>query len=141
MFIDASAIVAILNKEPGWEELAKRLDASRKPVYFSAVARYEAVLGLARATSRTDRKPSAEMVKSAQALVDELLDEIEARNIAISAEIGEHAITAAAAFGKAVGHKADVNMGDCFAYACAKSHRLALLYKGNDFGHTDIEAA
>ncbi len=39
---------------------------------------------------------------------------------------------------EAVGHKADLNFGDCFAYACAKAHRLSLLYKGNDFSQTDL---
>ena len=32
-------------------------------------------------------------------------------------------------------------MGDCFAYACAKANRAALLFKGNDFTKTDIRAA
>ena len=39
------------------------------------------------------------------------------------------------------GHKAGLNLGDCFAYALAKSTGEALLFKGNDFGHTDITPA
>jgi ribonuclease VapC len=44
-------------------------------------------------------------------------------------------------FGKGSGHKADLNLGDCFAYALAKSTGEALLFKGNDFSHTDITPA
>ncbi|CAN5295645.1 hypothetical protein BH09PSE1_BH09PSE1_29370 [soil metagenome] len=38
-------------------------------------------------------------------------------------------------------HPAALNMGDCFAYACAKSLAVPLLYKGDDFAQTDVEAA
>src|ERR1035437_9777915 len=41
-------------------------------------------------------------------------------------------------FGKGSGHPAKLNFGDCFAYALAKSQREPLLFKGNDFTHTDI---
>lgn len=35
-------------------------------------------------------------------------------------------------------HPARLNMGDCFAYACAKTHDARLLYKGDDFSKTDL---
>ena len=35
-------------------------------------------------------------------------------------------------------HPASLNMGDCFAYACAKTNSARLLYKGNDFANTDL---
>jgi ribonuclease VapC len=35
-------------------------------------------------------------------------------------------------------HPARLNMGDCFAYACAKTNDARLLYKGDDFSHTDL---
>ncbi len=38
-------------------------------------------------------------------------------------------------------HKAGLNFGDCFAYALAKETGEPLLFKGRDFGHTDIERA
>jgi ribonuclease VapC len=44
-------------------------------------------------------------------------------------------------FGKGSGHKAGLNFGDCFAYALAKTAGEALLFKGDDFGHTDITRA
>jgi ribonuclease VapC len=44
-------------------------------------------------------------------------------------------------FGKGSGHKAHLNLGDCAAYALASSLDLPLLYKGNDFVHTDVRTA
>jgi uncharacterized protein with PIN domain len=43
--------------------------------------------------------------------------------------------------GTGSGHKAGLNFGDCFAYALAKTTGEALLFKGNDFGHTGITPA
>jgi len=45
---------------------------------------------------------------------------------------------AAWTYGKTVGHPAQLNFGDCYAYACAKAYRVGLLYKGNDFSETDL---
>ena len=42
-------------------------------------------------------------------------------------------------FGRGSKHPAQLNFGDCFAYALARSRGEPLLFKGNEFGHTDIE--
>jgi ribonuclease VapC len=44
-------------------------------------------------------------------------------------------------FGKGSGHKAQLNFGDCFAYALAKATGETLLFKGHDFSHTDVASA
>ena len=44
-------------------------------------------------------------------------------------------------FGKGSGHPARLNFGDCFSYALASVTGQPLLYKGDDFGHTDVVAA
>jgi ribonuclease VapC len=44
-------------------------------------------------------------------------------------------------FGKGTGHAAGLNYGDCFSYALARQSGEPLLFKGNDFTHTDLEAA
>jgi ribonuclease VapC len=44
-------------------------------------------------------------------------------------------------FGKGSGHRAGLNFGDVFSYALAKVRDLPLLYKGDDFTHTDIRSA
>jgi ribonuclease VapC len=49
--------------------------------------------------------------------------------------------TAYAHFGRGSGHAAGLNMGDCYSYALAKSLDLPLLFKGNDFIHTDVKSA
>lgn len=137
MFVDASAIVAILLGEPGAAELENRLAAATGPLAVSPLVRFEATLALARALSPAgaDR---ARRIGEAQALVDDFLREIAATEIPIDHLVGSAAIDAAARYGKAVSHPADLNFGDCFAYACAATRGLALLYKGEDFARTDL---
>ncbi|RWA64674.1 type II toxin-antitoxin system VapC family toxin [Mesorhizobium sp.] len=64
--------------------------------------------------------------------------EINAHNVAIDEDIGSRAIDASIRYGKAVGHPADLNLGDCFAYACAKALDVPLLYRDSDFVQTDL---
>lgn len=56
--------------------------------------------------------------------------------------VDEHQARAAslgyAAFGRATGHRADLNFGDCFSYALAKTSGEPLLFEGDDFNHTDL---
>ncbi|MEQ1549264.1 MAG: type II toxin-antitoxin system VapC family toxin [Chakrabartia sp.] len=44
-------------------------------------------------------------------------------------------------YGKGRGHPAQLNFGDLFSYALAKVRGVPLLFKGDDFGYTDIESA
>ena len=138
MFVDASAIVAILNEEADGEALNARLESHSGPFYVSALARFEASTGLARAKIR-GAKPTAEHLETAESLVDAFAEAIGAQDIDISPEIGRLALEACRRFGKSVGHPADLNFGDCFAYACAKAQGTGLLFKGDDFSRTDIE--
>ncbi len=141
MFLDASVIIALLAREADEKEITQSLSLATEQIYVSPMVRFEATLGLAQAKARMvvkDTKPYPEMLKRAQIAVDALLEDIGAQDIAISSDIGNLAIEAASRFGKAVGHKADLNFGDCFAYACAKKQKAKLLFKGNDFVHTDV---
>lgn len=137
MFVDASAIVAILLDEPGGAELEKRLAAAAGPLVVSSLVRFEATLALARALSPAvaDR---ARRIAEVRGLVDDFLSEIDAAETPIDPAVGAAAIDAAARYGKSVGHPADLNFGDCFAYACAATRGLALLYKGEEFARTDL---
>ena len=137
MFVDASAIVAILAREPGYEEIEKRLADARGTFLVSPLVKFEAATSLARAKSG-DRKPSPDMLRRAAAAVQAFSEDVAADEMPISAEIGHLALEASATFGKAVGHVADLNFGDCFAYACAKAASVPLLYKGYDFARTDL---
>ena len=129
MFVDSSAIVAILTAEEDADRLADRIDAAEAPV-TSAVAIFEAARGICRKHHAT--------VEEARDDVRAFLDAagIEVATIA-EAEAGA-ALLAFSRYGKGRGHPAQLNMGDCFAYAVARTRHVPLLYKGNDFSHTDI---
>ncbi|MEF0938738.1 type II toxin-antitoxin system VapC family toxin [Rhizobium sp. BR 362] len=139
MFIDASAIVAILGEEPGYEEIEKSLAKVDGDFYVSPLVKFEATLALARRkTAAPGQKPSLSLLLRAGQAVDAFIEDIGAQEIEISSDIGKAALEASAQYGKAVGHKADLNFGDCLTYACAKILNVGLLYKGNDFALTDI---
>lgn len=139
MFVDASVIVAILNGEPGHEEFEKRFEEGGK-FYISPLVRFEAVTGIVRSRRKenTPRSADGPLIGEAQALVDLFLQRISAKEIAIDGKVGRLALEAMMTYGAMVGHKADLNFGDCFFYGAAKSLRLPLLYKGNDFSRTDL---
>jgi len=132
MFLDASAIVAILVREPEFEGLVDKLEAATMRL-ISPLARYEAVL----AVGRLLQVPSLDATGQA---VDRFLDLYDVKTVDVTPEIGNEALAAFVQFGKGR-HKARLNMGDCFAYACAKQHRVPILCKGNDFRETDIKIA
>jgi ribonuclease VapC len=144
MFIDASAIVAILNQEPEGEALEACIERTDSPVAFSPIVRFEAIVSLARARAKATgaaARPTAETLAQASASVDLFFDAIEAEEVPITVEIGRIAVAASARFGKVVGHPADLNFGDCFVYAGAKARDDALLFVGADFAMTDLRNA
>jgi ribonuclease VapC len=67
------------------------------------------------------------------------LDDGEIERVAVDGRQAEAAIEAFRQFGKGR-HPARLNIGDCFAYALAKTTGEPLLYKGRDFAQTDIVA-
>ncbi len=139
MYVDASVIVSILIREVDAERYKLILDANRGKGIISPVTVYEAAVSLARAkTSALGRKPTTAEVQAAFHSVQSFLVANGITETAISPEIGKLAVEAASVYGKIVGHSADLNFGDCFAYACSKANGVLLLFKGNDFGKTDI---
>lgn len=137
MFIDASVVVAILNREPDYEEIVHRMESHKGKFYFSPLVRFEAVAAISRSRSGTKR-PTPQQFKDAGDLVRAFFQNIEANEITITPTVGDKAISAAGRYGKFVGHEADLNFGDCYSYACADAYHTALLYKGNDFSKTDL---
>jgi ribonuclease VapC len=131
MFVDASVIVAILTKEADAAALAGRI-ARVSQVYVSPIVIFEATAGIVHKIACP--------VEVAEEIVQDFVAECGAMIVTIDAAIGRHAIAAWRRFGKGR-HKARLNMGDCFAYACAKAHRQPLHYKGNDFSQTDVRSA
>ncbi|WP_347140972.1 VapC toxin family PIN domain ribonuclease [Paracoccus sp. SSK6] len=102
--------------------------------------RLEATLALVR--KRVERRgkgpATAEDFAAATDLVDELLKALEAKEMHITGSMGDEAIRALSVYGKAVGHPAQLNMGDALSYACVKAFHVPLLYKGDDFSQTDL---
>ena len=138
MFLDASAVLAILKREPGFEELVKLAVKSPTALLYSPLSRFEAIVSFARNRAGPHRSATAEQIEEVKELVDALVVELGAKSLELTDSIGAGAVEAAQTWGRAVGHPAGLNLGDCFAYACAKRAGVGLLYKGDDFARTDM---
>ena len=79
-------------------------------------------------------------IPSARARVRLFLDTMDFSFVDIGEREFDIASEAYAQFGKGR-HPAALNMGDCFAYACARANSARLLFKGEDLRRTDIEPA
>ena len=73
--------------------------------------------------------------------MDLLLKRLRVRIEPVTESQSDLAFAAFRKFGKGMRHPAGLNFGDCFAYALAKDLGCPLLFKGNDFIHTDITPA
>jgi ribonuclease VapC len=129
VIIDTSALIAILRAEDDASDMALAIEraAARR---ISAASYLETAVVI-----DASRDPIASR------RFDELVDVAELRVEPVTHDQARIARDAYRDFGKGSGHKADLNFGDCFAYALAKATGEALLFKGNDFSHTDITPA
>jgi ribonuclease VapC len=132
MFVDASAIVAILTREPEADAFVDLLDGAPSPI-TSPIAVFEATLGIC-------RKRHASVAET-QEDVQQFLRTAGIRTVPVTANEAEAALDAFSRYGKGRGHPAQLNLGDCFAYALAKNHSVPILFKGDDFDKTDIRPA
>jgi len=128
MFIDASAIVAILSWEDGVDALNTQLSVADQR-FTSAIAIFESTMALM-------RKFKYDLPR-AEAMLMRFLEEANIQITPIQEAESHAALMAHHRYGKGR-HPAALNMGDCFAYACAKTRGVPLLYKGDDFAHTDL---
>jgi len=126
MIVDTSALLAILRDEPeaGFCAMAIETAADRR---ISAANFLESAVVIDGSRDPVASRRFDELVQEAQ-LVIEPVTEFQAR---IAREAYRD-------FGKGSGHPAQLNFGDCFAYALAKATGEPLLFKGNDFIHTDV---
>ncbi|RUU80864.1 type II toxin-antitoxin system VapC family toxin [Mesorhizobium sp. M7A.F.Ca.MR.362.00.0.0] len=129
MVIDTSAILAILKQEPDAPVIAQRL-AGNQLMFMSAATLMECGTVI---VGRYGAAGTAELRG--------LLERLKVTIVALTAEHAQAGIEAYALYGRGTGHPAKLNMGDCFSYALARTRNLPLLFKGNDFIHTDIEPA
>ncbi|MEO8100478.1 MAG: type II toxin-antitoxin system VapC family toxin [Acidobacteriota bacterium] len=128
MIVDTSALIAILFGEPEAEKFAQIM-AQAGTCRLSVVSRLELDIVLDRQAA-PDALRRAEVFLRMAAVVDE----------PVTLEQGSFARQAFLDFGKGR-HKAGLNFGDCFAYALAKALDEPLLFKGGDFGLTDVRIA
>lgn len=125
MIVDASAILAILFQEPEAQLFADAI-AGATEVGMSAVNHVEAAV-------RIDNVGDEAAVRS----FDRFIDLAQIEIMPVTAAQAQLAREAYRRFGRG-NHRARLNFGDCFAYALAVDTGRALLFKGNDFIHTDV---
>jgi ribonuclease VapC len=128
MVVDTSALVAILLGEPDAERFARAL-ADAPVRLISVVSRVElsfVIEGRKGETGRAD--------------VELLLRDGGFDIVNVTPQQAEIAVDAFRSFGRDR-HRARLNIGDCFAYALATATDQTLLFKGDDFIHTDIRPA
>ncbi len=127
MILDSSAVVAILRAEPEAPFMAQAV-AQAGPCGISAVSYVEAATVI-----DSGRDPVASR------RFDDFFREAEIMIEPVTVRQAEIAREAYRDFGKGR-HRAGLNFGDCFAYALAKEKGEPLLFKGDDFCHTDVES-
>lgn len=128
MILDTSAMVAILYREPEASAFAQLIhDADLCRISVATYVELSMVI---------ESQLGPEGMRQAEAFFRRAGIVIEP----VTLDHGELARQAFLDFGKGR-HKANLNYGDCFSYALAKATGEPLLFKGNDFGQTDIRAA
>ena len=128
MIVDSSALLAVLLREPDSERYETAI-ATAPNCRMSAVNVLETSIVV---EGRGGAAAGHEL--------DAFLDRAEIALVPVTTEQVRAARVAWRRFGKG-NHPARLNLGDCFAYALAKTAEEPLLFKGDDFSRTDVEAA
>ncbi|KMO33060.1 twitching motility protein PilT [Methylobacterium variabile] len=131
MFVDTSALVAILSGEPEAAALVARLQQARQRL-TSPVAVFETTLALSRILDLP--------LPDARQAVRDYLTLASIQVVAMSPKTADGALEAFERYGQGR-HTAGLTPADCLAYACAQAYRMPLLFKGRGFPLTDIAAA
>lgn len=130
MIVDSSALVALLEKEAGYERLLDALlTAKTTPRIASPNFVETAIVVDSRRNPTLNRQ------------LDDLIERFGIEVVPLTAEHARIAREAYRDFGRGSGHPAKLNFGDSIAYALARSERVPLLFVGDDFPHTDVEVA
>lgn len=129
MIVDTSAIMAIALNESGRDRLVDALLASSEPK-ISAATLVELSAVLVRRLAPEDLRR-----------VERLITQLGITTVSFDAEQATSAVRAYREFGRGSGHRAGLNLGDCYSYALAAVTGEPLLFVGDDFTHTDITSA
>ena len=138
MIVDTSALLAVLLNESDAPLFAAAMERAQV-VRLSAASYLEAASYLDRNEDAV-RRASRFRRKSQRTMLDAFIQQFELQIEPVTADQALRARQAFVLFGKGR-HKASLNYGDCFTYALASAFQEPLLFKGNDFLHTDLEAA
>jgi ribonuclease VapC len=130
LIIDASALVAIILREPEADAFLEILELKRGRAKTHPISVWEASRGLARAGKMT--------IPEAQEKVSRFISIFRIEVVTIEPEDALKALGAAEHYGIGTGNPAKLNLGDCFTYAIAMRYDEPILFKGNDFTHTRI---
>jgi ribonuclease VapC len=129
VILDSSAVVAVLIKEPGYEELATKMrEADVLGIGAPTLVEIGVVMG-----RRTDGDAGQEALSRFRQSLDVIV-------IPFGEPQCEVAADAFIRYGKGR-HPAKLNFGDCMSYATARVADKPLLFVGNDFARTDIDVA
>ncbi|WP_185983964.1 type II toxin-antitoxin system VapC family toxin [Aureimonas mangrovi] len=126
--IDTSALFAVLNAEPEAHRMSRSI--------IAADARVLSAPSLVELAALCSRRLPEGLER-----MNRLLRESEVSIAPFDRTMADLASLAYETYGKGSGSRAGLNLGDCFSYALAKSLDAPLLYKGDDFSHTDIRSA
>lgn len=129
MILDTSAVIAILRDEPEAESFAKVI-ASAPIRRISAVNYVEAAVVIDASRDPVASRRFDDFWRVAKIIVEPVTD--------VQAQVAREAYRD---FGKGSGHAAALNFGDIFAYALARTTGEPILFKGDDFGRTDLSRA
>jgi ribonuclease VapC len=129
MIIDTSALIAIIKGEPEADSMAATMQAA-DVLRIYAGTYFEASI-----VTDGYRNPRL------SARFDEILERTKMVIEPVTVEQAKIARQAYRDYGRGSGHRANLNFGDCFTYALAREKREPVLWKGDDFGHTDLRAA
>jgi ribonuclease VapC len=129
VIVDSSALVAILRREPERHRFTQMLREAAE-IRISAATYFEVSIVIDSA-----HDPITSL------MLDDLIENSKITIEPVTAEQARIARQAYRDYGKGSGHRANLNFGDCFAYALARVKREPLLYKGDDFVHTDLKSA
>ncbi|MGB5816831.1 MAG: type II toxin-antitoxin system VapC family toxin [Thermoanaerobaculia bacterium] len=128
MILDSSVIVAIVRREPGFEDLVERLrQASSLGIGTPTLTEAGVVL-------------EARLKIDARGVLERFLRDFEVATIPFGDLHWQESLAAYRRFGKGR-HPAGLNFGDCMSYSTAKLAATPLLYLGDDFSKTDLEPA
>jgi len=129
MILDTSVVIAILKDEPEADSFSVILEATHL-VRISAANYFESSLVI---DGWKNPKLSVEL--------DEMMERSRVIIEPVTLDQARIARQAYRDYGKGSGHPAGLNFGDCFSYALARVKREPLLFKGDNFVHTDIRPA